>query len=377
MQASHQRALTALDRRGRLRALSPRSGLDFSSNDYLGLAASGALRQAAAAALSRGVAIGSTGSRLLRGNDPEIETLEAEAADFFGAETALFFSGGYQANVAVLATLPARGDLIVYDELAHASMHEGIAASKAAALPARHNGVGDVEEKINSWRQSGGTGKVWIAVESLYSMDGDCAPLKDLWDAAIRHDAMLIVDEAHATGIFGPGGRGLAHSLEGRDNVITVHTCGKALGAMGALVLLPALQRDFLINRAKSFIYSTAPSPLMAAIVRHALKLCAQSDAARDALQERIKVAKSFMQGLLSHDPAETQIQPVIVGSDARAVAIAESLQQQGFDVRAVRPPTVPEGTSRLRIALTLNVEESDIEAMFQALSEVLKRSAP
>jgi 8-amino-7-oxononanoate synthase len=370
MHASHERALKALDRRGRLRALSPRAGLDFSSNDYLGLANSDALRSAAAGALERGVAIGAMGSRLLRGNDPEHEALEFQAADFFAGPSCLFFSGGYAANVSILSTLPGRGDLIVADGLAHASMIDGLTASKAKHVFARHNDAQDFEDKIAAWRQNGGTGRAWIVTESLFSMDGDRAPLPHLVSVASRHDAMLVVDEAHATGVFGDRGRGLTADLERNDSLITIHTCGKALGAMGALVVLPCQQRDFLINRARAFIYATAPSPLIAAIVRGALEICGDSEAARQTLQDRTVLLKQLLQERLGVAATDTQIQPLIVGSDSRATALAAALQAGGFDVRAVRPPTVPEGTARLRIALTLNVEDDDVRQLVEAISQ-------
>jgi len=373
MQESQQRALRALDRRGRLRSLAPRRGRDFSSNDYLGLAASDALREAAERALARGVSIGSTGSRLLRGNDPEHEALEHEATQFFGGESCLFFGGGFVANQALLSTLPARGDLIVADELAHASMWEGMAASKANSVTVAHNDANAYADAISSWRQNGGTGQVWICVESLFSMDGDIAPLAELHAIANQHQAILIVDEAHATGLFGPQGRGFSAELAGAGNVITVHTCGKALGAMGALVTLPSVHREFLINRARAFIYATAPSPLVAAIVRESLKVCATGGGLRDTLHQRVELARAEITATLGLSATKTQIQPIQVGREARAVAISKQMIADGFDVRAVRPPTVPEGTSRLRLSLTLNVEANDIRQMLTALAKALE----
>lgn len=370
MSASHDRALDALLRRGRLRTLEPRSGRDFASNDYLGLAESDVLRQAVRDALDRGVPVGAGGSRLLRGNHSEHELLEREAAAFFGAESALFFGGGFVANTAIFSTLPARGDLIVYDELVHASAHEGMKLSKAECRLARHNDADQFHDTITRWRAAGGVGQPWIAVESLYSMDGDRAPLDDLADVARRHDAMLVIDEAHATGVFGDRGRGLGAHLEGRDDVISLHTCGKALGVMGALVLAPARVRSFLINRAKSFIYATAPSPLVAATVRAALRISAEDDERRQRLRERIATAHRLLSEDTGFAPSGTQIQPIIVGPDARAVALAAAMQSRGYDIRAIRPPTVPEGTSRLRLTLTLNTSESDLRNVIAALVE-------
>jgi 8-amino-7-oxononanoate synthase len=373
---SHERALKALASRGRLRALAPRAGVDFSSNDYLGLGSSDALRDALAAALDRGVSAGAGGSRLLRGNDPEHEALEAEAATFFGAESALYFGGGFLANYAIFSTLPQRGDLIVYDDLIHASAHDGMRASRAETIASKHNDPEAFEDVITAWRAAGHTGQIWIAVESLYSMEGDCAPLGDMVAIADRHDAILVIDEAHATGVYGPNGRGLGAAFEGRNNIISLHTCGKALGLMGALVLAPALYRDFLINRGRPFIYATAPSPLMAAGVRAALKLNAADPERPTKLSTLVSFAGAQLSSHCGVPLTGTQIQPVIVGSDARATALAASLQAKGFDVRAVRPPTVPEGTSRLRISLTLNATEDDVRRLVAALAEDLQRLA-
>ncbi|MET0376283.1 MAG: aminotransferase class I/II-fold pyridoxal phosphate-dependent enzyme, partial [Rhizorhabdus sp.] len=257
---AHREALSLIAQRSRSRRLIARAGHDFASNDYLGLSTAPELRAAVAAALDRGVAIGAGGSRLLRGNDPEHEALEAEAAAFFGSEAALFFSSGFAANSAIFSTLPAGRDLIVHDALIHASAHEGMRLSRATAISAPHGDVRAFEVAIRDWRAAGNKGRVWIAVESLYSMDGDIAPLDDLAALADREDAFLIVDEAHATGVFGPDGRGLAHMLEGRENVVTLRTCGKALGCEGALVCCPRVLADTLVNKARGFIFSTAPS---------------------------------------------------------------------------------------------------------------------
>jgi 8-amino-7-oxononanoate synthase len=377
MSDSHERALKALERRGRLRALAPRSGVDFSSNDYLGLAASGALSEAVARALDRGVAVGAGGSRLLRGNDPEHEALEHEAAAFFGAESCLYFGGGFIANYALFSALPARGDLVVHDELIHASVIDGVRAGKAEVTVARHNDPASFDAAITHWRARGGTGQPWIAVESLYSMDGDKAPLAGLLAVTRHHGGMLVVDEAHATGVLGPDGRGLAASLEGAADVITLHTCGKALGASGALVLASRTVCDFLINRARPFIYATAPSPLMAAAVRAALELIRREPERRQRLESLTTFFGRELARRLGIAPSGSHIQPVILGTEERALAVAASLVAQGFDVRAIRPPTVPEGTSRLRISLTLNAGEDAASRLLDALAVALRGQAP
>lgn len=374
MYKNHERALEALARRGRRRSLAAIAGIDFTSNDYLGLASSRELKDAARSAVERDVPIGSGGSRLLRGNHREHEALEAEAAAFFGAESALFFGGGFLANVALFSALPQRGDLVVHDALIHASVHDGMRMGKAERAEAKHNDAQSYEDAIADWRAAGGTGTPWIAVESLYSMDGDRAPLDELAEVARRHDGVLVIDEAHATGVLGSMGRGLGAHLEGQPNVIALHTCGKALGAMGALLTGPQVLVDYLVNRSRPFIYATAPSPLVAAIVRAALLIC-RFDAPR---REKHAALVAFAGRQLAENcgiaPSGTHIQPIVVGADERATRLAGAMQARGFDIRAVRPPTVPEGTARLRLSLTLNVDEAQVASMAAALAEELKR---
>ena len=370
----HRDALEALAAKGRLRALSGRRGHDFTSNDYLALAESPVLRAAASDALAWGVPLGAGGSRLLRGNHPEHEALEEEAAAFFGSEAALYFPTGFAANAALVATLPRRQDLIVHDALIHASIRDGFDPARVAVQEAPHNDVDAMDAIITRWRAGGGKGRVWIAVETLYSMDGDRAPLADLVALAAKHDAMLILDEAHATGVYGEQGRGLGAQYEGAPNIISLHTCGKALGAAGALVTLPRTLRDFMVNRAASFIYSTAPSPLMAAVVRASLKMVAGAQQERTQLQMLVRHAGNGMQKL-GLQSSGSQIQPLIVGSDTRAVALALALQARGYDIRAIRPPTVPEGTARLRIALSLHATPPDLDMLFADLATELEKA--
>jgi 8-amino-7-oxononanoate synthase len=376
MYSAFEADLRELADRGRLRSLRERSGIDFTSNDYLGLAESAELRQAAADALARGVPVGSGGSRLLRGNHPEHEALEAEAATYFGAETALYFGGGYVANFAIFSTLPQTGDLVIHDELIHASVHEGLRRGRADFVPVPHNNVDAFDAAIVRWRKAGGKGRPWLSVESLYSMDGDSPNLVELFAVADRHEAMVVIDEAHATGVLGPQGRGLAAAFEGRDNVITLHTCGKALGTVGGFILAPRVVRDFLVNRSRPFIFATAPSPLTASITRVALELSRSNPERRVRLARLVQFAGNELRRQCGIEPSGSQIVPVIIGSDRAAVTLAASLQRRGYDIRAIRPPTVPEGTARLRIALTLNVDEPTVAGLFEALSEDLRKAA-
>ena len=371
--ARYARTLAGLERKGRRRALLPEGGKDFTSNDFLGLAASPRLIGAVEEALARGVPIGSGGSRLLRGNHPEHEALEAEAAAFFGVEGSLYFGNGFTANLALFSTLPQREDCIFHDALVHASALDGIAQSKAGAVAFAHNDMNALEDALVAWRQGGCRGTPWLAVESLYSMDGDFAPFADLVSLADRHDAFLVVDEAHATGVHGAGGRGAASHLEGRDNVISLHTCGKGLGSSGALLGGPTVLIDYLVNRARPFIYSTAPSPLMAATVREALRIVADEPERRESLRDIVSLTGDLLRQRLGIEPGPSQIIPVPIGDNARSVRIAQHLRRQGFDVRAIRPPTVPEGTARLRLSVTLNVTRDDVSAMVEALGAALE----
>jgi 8-amino-7-oxononanoate synthase len=368
--SSYVAALAGLKSDNRLRSLRPRLGIDFSSNDYLALANAPRMRKAISAAIEAGTPIGAGGSRLLRGNCEEHESLEAEAAQFFGTESAIFFASGYLANFAVLTTLPQGGDLLVLDSLVHASIHEGARAGRAEFRFSPHNEPDPVEATIREWRSQGGRGRVWIVVESLYSMDGDFAPLEDLFAIAQRHDAFLMVDEAHATGVYGEQGRGLTAPYDGREDLVAVHTCGKALGAAGALVTTTKILRDFIVNRCRPFIFSTAPSPLMAVAVKEALAVLREEPARRERLRNLIAFAHRKIGARHDWRLSGSQILPLIVGDNGRAMALAAALQARGFDIRGIRPPTVPQGTARLRISLTNNVGEEDVRAMLDALAE-------
>ncbi|MFG1357630.1 8-amino-7-oxononanoate synthase [Xanthobacter pseudotagetidis] len=372
----YEAMLRGLERRHSLRRLSGRSGIDFASNDYIGLATSPRLKAAVAAALEAGVPVGATGSRLLRGNDPAHAALEAEAARFFGSEAALFFSGGYMANLAVIGTLPQKGDLLLMDDLIHASAHEGARAGRAEPVLFAHNDAGAAEDAIRAFRAAGGTGKVWIAAESLYSMDGDRAPLADLLALADRQDGFLLVDEAHATGVYGPDGRGLAAGFEGRENVVVLHTCGKAMGGSGALVTLPKVLADIIVNRCRPFIFATAPSPLMAVAAQAALTIMTDEPERRERLAALVAHAGRRLRETCSLAPSGSQILPVIVGDNGRAMALAGLLQHAGYDVRGVRPPTVPPGTARLRISLTLNADQPAVDGLFDLLGAALREQA-
>ncbi len=349
----------------RYRALSLPAGIDLSSNDYLGLSGHPALRQAAIDALRNGIDIGATGSRLLRGHRQAHQDLENFAAAYYGCPRALFFANGFQANYALITTLINRHDVVVYDALCHASMRDGLHAARCSTVKIPHNDLNAFEYALKKPRAA--DAHLWILVESIYSMDGDIAPVRALLDLAEKYDAMLVVDEAHGTGVSGPTGRGETEGLP-HDRLITLHTCGKALGVAGALVCASDDVIDYLINAARPFIYSTAPMPLQAVLVQRALEL------ARDEPQrrERLAAIKAHAAQCLPDIAIHSQIVPIIIGEDNQAVAIAARLQKQGFDIRAIRPPTVPEGTARLRLSLHVGLTTQDIDAFAQALLSLL-----
>lgn len=374
----HRDGLEALERRGRARRLNPRQGLDFASNDYLGLAGSDLLRDAARDALARHVPLGAGGSRLLRGNHDEHQALESKAAEFFGTKATLFMGGGFQANTALFSTLPMAGDLILHDALIHASAHDGMRLGRADTRAFAHNVVTDARDVAQDWRAKGGTGQIWLAVESVYSMEGDLAPLADLSDLAAELDAILVVDEAHATGVFGTHGRGLAHGeiTAKAPEILTLHTCGKGLGVSGALICGAQALIDTLINRARPFIFATAPAPFDAALIRGAIEALERDSALTQSAQTRIDHAHVMAAQHCGLDGFHSQIMPVIVGADVATMDQAAALQDLGFDVRGIRPPTVPRGTSRLRISITGNVGLDDIQSLFQSLAQIKRPPA-
>ena len=358
--------LTDLDAKGRRRNLRLPMGIDLSSNDYLGLSGHPDLRRAAIDALEDGIEIGATGSRLLRGHRDAHAELEAFAATHFNVPATLFFANGFQANYALITTLIGRHDVAIFDALCHASMRDGLHAAHVDTLKVHHNDLDGFETALKKPRRAGA--QAWVLVESVYSMDGDIAPVAELLALCARYDAMLVVDEAHGTAVFGATGRGVTEGLP-HDRMISLHTCGKALGVAGALVCARGDIIDYLINFARPFIFSTAPMPLQALLVQKALELSAAEPWRRERLKTLQAYVASRLQNLAIHSP----IVPIIIGEDAPAVAIAESLQAQGFDIRSIRPPTVPAGTARLRLSLNANLSEASLSAFADALSPLLE----
>ncbi|MCB1532862.1 MAG: 8-amino-7-oxononanoate synthase [Alphaproteobacteria bacterium] len=370
MMNKFQNKLKQLEAASRLRGLNLPGGIDLTSNDYLGMRSHPKLRTLASEAIEGGIDLGSGGSRLLRGHTLYHESLESFAAAHFSCDRALYFATGFQANNALFTTLPSRHDAIIFDALVHASARDGIAASPARSIKVAHNDVQGFEDTARRVRDEGAQ-EIWIAVESLYSMDGDIVPLAELVEIAQKFEAWLIVDEAHASGVMGASGKGLCEGLS-YERLITLHTCGKAIGVAGGLICAGASVIDYLVNAARPFIFSTAPPPLQAFLVEESLKILASEDgqARRAAAQKLCTYTKEQLGG------AGTHIVPIIIGEDQKALEVAAALQDGGYDIRAIRPPTVPAGTARLRLSLSSELEQAILEKFFDSLKPLLHAKA-
>lgn len=365
--------LGALRERAQFRTLENPQGINLYSNDYLGLAREPRLKEAALASVAAAETVGSTGSRLLSGNSPEWEVVEGEFAEFAGTEAAIYFGSGYAANLGTIGALAQRGDLIFSDALNHASLIDGIRLSGATKIIYPHGDVNFLEAALRE--HTAHPGARLIVTESVFSMEGDIAPLARMCELAEKYGAELIVDEAHATGVHGPSGRGICARLGIEcKSFATIHTCGKALASAGAFVCGSSVLRDFLINRARTFIFSTAMPPYLAGQIRAAIALARQADDRRvhlaaisNALREKLVAAG------IDCGASITQIIPVRLGGNESALSVAARLQDAGFAVRAIRPPTVPEGTSRIRLSLTAALSREDIRRLADETAAAVK----
>jgi 8-amino-7-oxononanoate synthase len=338
--------------RGLLRRLRTGEGLvDFCSNDYLGFATDPAFRQ-----ILKQLAIdyaddntGATGSRLLAGNTHLAEEVEAEIAAIHKAEAGIIFNSGYDANLGFFSCIADAGDTILYDELVHASIHDGLKLSKATAKPFKHNDAASLEEELKQ-----ATGNIFVAVESIYSMHGDVAHLAQMAALCETYNAALIVDEAHATGVIGSNGLGLVNHLGLEDKCFArLHTFGKSLGLHGAIILGSNTLKQYLLNYARSFIYSTALPPHAYRQVRAAYQYMLANPQLIAQLHTVIAHYNQQVAGLnyrvLS---SQSPIQGIIVPGNAEVRALAQQLEEKGFDIRPIVSPTVPKGAERIRICL-------------------------
>ena len=380
--AALRAALADLEQRNlkRTRRLMPRDDLaNFCSNDYLGLSGHPEVVRAFTAAAAR-FGVGSGASHLVTGHGIEHEALEAELAAFTGRERALVYSTGYMANLGVIGALADQTSLLVADKLNHASLIDGCRATGSDVRRFRHGDSGHAAELLNAADQS--TETRLLITDGVFSMDGDLAPLGDLAAIARAANAWLIVDDAHALGVVGATGRGTCEhfGLGAADVPVLVGTFGKAFGTFGAFVAGDADLIEFLVQKSRTYIYTTALPPAVAAATRAALvvsqketwrreKVAALARRFRERLAARGHEAKLSP---LSSPGTITPIQPVIFGDESRALAASKALEMQGFLVTAIRPPTVPAGTARLRVTFSAEHEEAQVDALVDALATVL-----
>jgi 8-amino-7-oxononanoate synthase len=366
--------LSDLESRAQLRHLETVQGIDLNCNDYLGLASDPRMKQAVLKGVESASRIASTGSRLLSGQDDAWNILEHDFAQWVGTEAALYFTSGYAANIGLLSAVLRAEDVVFSDSANHASLIDGVRLAKCRRVIFPHLNLNFLEDELR--RNSSAAGARVIVVESIFSMEGDRTPLADLAALAERYGAELIVDEAHAIGVRGPCGSGcLAEAgLSGRV-LASVHTCGKALAAAGAFVCGSNQLRRFLMNRARTFIFNTGLPPYFASQVFAGIHLAAEAESERARLMEfSAFLGSELRKNGFDIGNCDSQIVPVILGSNGAAVHFAEHVRAKGFNVRAIRPPTVPVGTARLRLSLTANLSKNIltgfVAAMIQARSE-------
>jgi len=371
-----EEGLRELEARSQRRSLCEIAGVNLCSNDYLGLAEDERLKTAVMEAVRESPRVGGTGSRLLSGHSGVWDEVESEFAEFVGSEAGLYFGSGYAANVGLLSSLMGSEDTVFSDELNHASLIDGIRLSGARKVIYPHVNLNVLEDALRESERSGPSisGRRFVVTETIFSMDGDQAPLQEMAGLCERYGANLIVDEAHATAVRGPSGHGITADLvaEGKLGGVvfaSVHTCSKALASAGAFVCGGLALREHLINRARTFIFSTAMPPYMAKQIQAALQLARTMDRVRAQLVARSQKLRTTLRACgLDTARSTTQIVPVVVGGNEDAIAAAEYLQQRGFAVRAIRPPTVKPGQARLRLSITASIGENELERLAECL---------
>jgi 8-amino-7-oxononanoate synthase len=351
----------------------PPAGVDLCSNDYLRLS----VHPRVTAAFARGIEIegaGSTGSRLLHGERNAFASVERRFADFKATERSLFFSSGYLANIAVLTTFTEPGDVVFSDALNHASLIDGVRLSKATRVIFPHNDPDALARLIES---TPAAGQRFVVVESLFSMDGDEAPLGAYAEICQKTGAGLIVDEAHAVGVYGPRGTGLIEQCGvDRHVLVSINTAGKALGVGGAFVSGKSWAIEYLVQRARPFIFSTAAPPAMAHALMASLTVVSEEPDRRERLRQLSgHLRRTLGEAGIDVEPGTSHIVPIHIGSNDAALAVAAAMQAEGFDVRAIRPPTVAEGTARLRVSVNVGVNRSMLDQFTRLVAFALKEA--
>ena len=360
--------LAALRSAGLLRQMRLPMGVDLVSNDYLGLADHPQLTDTMRAILGD-LPAGSGGSRLLRGHHEIFERIEERLASFSGSESALLFGSGYAANIGLLQAIVSPDDLIVSDERNHASLIDGIRLTKAATAIYPHQDFNALEAALSQPRR----GRAVVITESVFSMDGDLTPLHEVCAIAERAGAIVIVDEAHATGMYGARGSGRIEELGLRDRVVaTVHTGGKALGSGGAWVAGSRALRDVLVNRARSFIFSTAPLPVLAVALSAGLDVIEREPQRRQEVHRKSSLLRNALAHAGVDAQGESMIVPIIAGTNDAAMELQSGAMAAGFDVRAIRPPSVPAGTARLRVTVRYPVSDTELLRFASEMGQLL-----
>ncbi len=353
--------LRDLETRDQRRSLAEIAGVNLCSNDYLGLAESDALRAAVLDAVREAPRVGGTGSRLLSGHLDVWNAIEQEFAEFSGTDAALYFGSGYAANIGLLTSVLRKGDIVFSDELNHASLIDGIRLSGARKVIYPHLDLNFLEDGLRSHANE--SGRKFVVAETVFSMDGDVAPLTEMAALCERFGAGLILDEAHATAVHGPSGRGIAVAAGlAADAVAVTHMCGKALASAGAFVCGSVALKEHLVNHARTFIFSTAMPPYIAGQIHAALRIARGMDEHRaELIASSRRLAAVLQQQGYDTAGSSTQIVPVVIGGNEEALAVAAFLRTQGFAVRAIRPPTVKEGRARLRLSVTCAIAASEL----------------
>lgn len=355
---------------------STQNGIDFATNDYLGFAQSETLFNETHSFLVQKNILqnGATGSRLLTGNHSLYTETETSIAQFHHSDSALLFNSGYDANLGFFSAVPQKGDCILYDELIHASIRDGIQLSNAHSYKFKHNDVEDLKRLIEKVKHN--LSNIYVVTESVFSMDGDTPPLTEMAELCQQHEVYFIVDEAHALGVFGEKGQGIIQMLEIENQIFArIITFGKGLGCHGAVILGSEELKTYLVNFARSFIYTTGLSPHSVATIKMAYQKLAQNNQALQKLRQNISIFNQNKQ-LLGLKPifvqSKSAIQCAIVPGNEKVKNIALKLQQQGFDVKPILSPTVPEGQERLRICLHSFNTENEITRLLQSFAQLI-----
>lgn len=349
--------------------------INFSSNNYLGLAGDPRLKAAAVAGIER-YGVGAGAARLITGSTEVWHRLEEILARFKGTEAALVLNSGYQANVGALSSLMGEGAAVFSDARNHASLIDGLRLSKATRVIFPHRDYETLQQLIRKQKLLKQNSEIWVVSESVFSMDGDLCDLGKLLDVVWEEGAYLYLDEAHGTGVFGPTGAGLAEDFRDhpafRERLVQMGTLGKALGCFGAYIAGSKTLVDFLVNRCRTFIFATALPPAVACAGLEALNILRQKGYRRESLWQRLEFFQRQSRAMFGEGaaPVVSPIIPWIVGEEEAAVQLSRTLAERGYWVNAIRPPTVPRGTSRLRITLMATHTDEDIRGLLRALKE-------